>query len=213
MNQVVKMPRHLGPEKVEGMLGLEPGSLGPIPWLVMQEMAAGKKVEGIAAGLGVSESDLNKLIESVTLEVNGALGEAWQNGVSLLKATALLNEHSIAASWDSVEAMALEALAESVQKRQGVLGVKDSLEIAQAANRAQRRHRGEGQGSRVSVRMGGEGQDAEVELRGGNIGSIRLSLSSRVRQQLEQPRTIDVKANESREMLTLDDTRSIVSDQ
>jgi hypothetical protein len=89
-----------------------------------------------------------------------------------------------------------------------------ALEIAQAANKAVRRHAGEGMGSRTNIRVGnGNGADLDLEIKSGNLGSVRLSLSPRVRAQLETPRTIegDVIQKEDKQMLSLDETRGLAT--
>jgi hypothetical protein len=48
------------------------------------------------------------------------------------------------------------------------------------------------------------------EVQGGNLGSIRMSLSTRVQAQLEQPRVIDAEPKQAdRRMLTIEEIRNV----
>lgn len=210
--------RFATPEDVERVLRLEGGAMNPVAFLVMQEMAQGRSVKTVALGLDVSESDLDTLCDSVTGDTGGTLGGTWQNGVAYLKSMLIGNAQTIAQGWDALEAMTLDSLARKVQEAGQNLPTKDAVAIAQIANKAIRRHSGEGGGgprTNINVNRGsgfGE-EDMSLELRSGNLGSIRLSLSTRVRAQLEQPKTIEVETRQTagaREMLDLEATRKLV---
>lgn len=212
------LSKFVTPEMVEKVLGMEKGSVNPFAFLVMQEMAQGRSLGTIAAGLDISESDLDDLCDSVTGGPDGTKNELWRNGVAFLKSTLIGNQQTIAQGWDALESMTVEVLAKKVQDAGALLPTKDALAIATIANKAVRRHAGEGQGARVNVgisRPTGMGEeDMSLELRSGNLGSIRISLSSRVRAQLEKP-VIEGSVNrvEVREMLDLEATRQLVQEK
>lgn len=206
---------------VERVLGLKEQSMSAIAFLVMQEQAQGRSLRSVAEGLDVSESDIDELADSITEGEGGTKNELWRNGVAYIRSTLIGNQQIMARTWDSLEAMTLETLASKVQSAGAALSTKDALAIAQVANKALRRHNGEGQSrnqTNVSIvnRPTGMGEeDMSLELRSGHMGSIRLSLSSRVRAQLERPVVIEgeVKRAEEREMLDLDSTRKLVNGQ
>jgi hypothetical protein len=192
--------------------------MNPVAFLVMQEMAQGRSTRTVALGLDVSESDLDALCDSVTGDEGGTKGPTWQNGIAYLKSMLIGNQQTIAQGWDALEAMTLDSLARKVQDAGMSLKVSEAVSIAQVANKAIRRHSGEGGGgprTQVNINRGNgfAEEDMSLELRSGNLGSIRLSLSTRVRAQLEQPKTIEVEARQSagnREMLDLEETRKLV---
>lgn len=207
--------RYLTSERAAVAVGLDKDRIEPIAWLVIQELAYGKEPADIAKGLGISEEDLNGLAIATTDESEGLAGQLWNALVVLCRATTNMNLNTVAVGWDSLEAMAVHRLAELIQAGGATMSPKDALAIANAANKATRRHNGEGQ-SRTSLtvmnRSGNGGGDMSLELKGGHLGSIKLSLSTRIQQQLATPRVIDGESRAvDRRMLSLDETREVVN--
>lgn len=211
MNQIAK---YLTPKVVEQGLGLPAESIDSFSFLVMQELAKGVKPEAIAKELEVDESELHKLADSVTGGPGGLEHEVWRGGVTLIRSISLANQQVMGNGWDALEAMAVHRLAVAMQDAGEKVSIRDALAISQAANRAIRRGAGEGAGKASLLRPppgGGEG-DMTLNIQGGNIGSIRLSLSTRVQEQLGQVKQIDVEA-QPRRMLTIDEIRNVKSDR
>jgi len=206
------MKRFMGPRELEGVMGWPAGSVSGIAWLVIQELSRHRPVEKVADGLDVEIEDLDDMIREITGEPEGHKGTSWQNAVIVVRSVEMMNHNTMATGWDAIEAMALNRLGDSLNAIGDKLDPMKALEIAQAANKAQRRHLGEGnRGASVSVRTGANGElSADVELPAGNLGSIRLSLSQRVRDQLGEAKTIDAKPNAERRMLSIEDTRSLL---
>lgn len=211
MNQIAK---YVTPQLVEQSLGLAPESIDSFAFLVMQEQAKGVETRLIAKGLEVDESELDLLADSVTGGPGGLQHELWKQGVILIRSITLANQQAIGTGWDALEAMAVNRLARVVQEAGDRLSTKDAVAIAAMANKAVRRGNGEGAPPRASLSIhnpnrGGDGMT--LELTGGNLGSIRMSLTQRVQEQLEQPRIINAepKEGEGRRMLTLEETRNV----
>lgn len=203
---------------LERVLDWEPGRVDPVSWLVIQEFANDVSPETIAKNLRIELSELREMAEAVTQETGGYESTAWKNAVLVVKATMTMNHQMIATGWDGIEALAIQRLGRFMQENGASMTVKDALEIAQVANKANRRHLGEGGrgGVSLSVKQGGAGNpsDLDLELKSGNLGSIRMSLSHRVQAQLANPRIIDVEGHRvDREMLSLDETRKLVDEK
>jgi len=211
MNQIAK---YVTPGMVEKMLGLPGGAIDSFAFLVMQEMAKGVEVERIAKELQVDESELDLLADSVTGGPNGLKHDLWKAGVVTIRSINLANQHVMGQGWDALEAMAVNRLAQAVQDSGERLSLKDAASIAQLANKAVRRGNGEGPrnpGLMTRPPSGG-GEEMTLNIQGGNLGSIRLSLSARVQSQLEQPRTVDAVPVERR-MLTIEEIRNVKSER
>lgn len=214
---MTELASHLDPKVVEAEVGLVPGSLVPIAWMILQEMAAGREVEHVAAAIRANESEINDLIDSCTGTVGDASRNLWQDAITLIRSVKIANAQKIEAGWDSLEAMTVHALSTKVKAMGPALGVKDALAIASIANKAVRRDRGEG-ASRPNGAAGNRGGGGDIrmgiELNSGHIGSIRMTLSARVQQQLSTPRVIDQEVNGgTRAMLTMDATRKLLEDE
>ncbi len=209
----MEIARIMTPGALEKVMEWSPGTVDPIGFLILSECAQGVKVKDIASGLGIEIEDLESLAETIAGQ-GGTESQNWKNAVMILKASVVMNQQTITGGWDGIEAMAVQRLGQFMNAQGSNLSVKDALEIAQVANKANRRHLGEGVrgGTNITVRQGGGGNsDLDMELRSGNLGSIRMSLSQRVQAQLATPRTIDQETRESnREMLSLTDTRNLV---
>lgn len=207
MNQIAK---YVTPGLVEKALGLPGGAIDSFAFLVMQEMAKGVEPQAIAKELQVDESELDLLADSVTGGPGGLQHELWKGGVVTIRSINLANQQVMGQGWDALEAMAVNRLAQVVQDSGERLSIKDAAAIAQMANKAVRRGQGEGQrGASLLTRPpSGGGDEMTLNIQGGNIGSIRLSLSARVQAQLEQPRVINAQPTERR-MLTIDEIRNV----
>lgn len=188
------------------------GIVSPVAWLVIQEAAAGRTYELIAKGLGVNQIDLDEMAQEITGQVEGTAGDKWANAILVVKSVSNLNLHTAATGWDAIEAQAVNRIGEALNRLGDTLDPMKALEIAQVANKAVRRHNGEGHGNRTSIHVGTPGgTDMDLEIKSGHLGSVRLSLSARVRAQLETPRVIDGEVNrEKKDMLSLTETRQLV---
>lgn len=206
---------YLTATRLEQAVGLEAGSIEPIAFLVIQELAKGLSAEDIAKGLGVSEEELNGIASATVADSKGLVAEQWLACVTLVRATEAMNQNTVEAGWDALEAMAVNRLADLVHSSGSTMNVKDAVAIANMANKATRRGRGEGKAGNTSIsvmnrQQPGGGSDMSLELKGGHIGSIRLSLSARIQEQLTTPRTIEGRVTD-RKMLSLDEAREVVN--
>ena len=211
MNQIAKF---ITPAGVEKAVGLPGGSIDSFGFLVMVEMAKGVPVTLIAKGLDCDQAALDALADSITGGPGGIGADLWKACVVTIRSINLANHQSIGAGWDALEAMAVNRLAQFVSDAGANLSPKDAVAIASMANKAVRRQAGEGGAGRTSVSIHapmGQGAEMAFEVEGGNLGSIRMSLTPRVRAQLEQPKVIEGKANEAddRRMLTIDEVRNV----
>lgn len=199
-------------------MGLPVGAVSPLAWMVLKQEAAGAHLAILAAELGVSHDDLLALKDATTQLKGDDSETVWQRGVVALKTAAIMNAN-VGQTWDAVESMAVEKLANGLSAMKGNGNAAEMLAIATAANKAARRNRGESSGSpRTSTHIhvpGGSG--GEVELSSGNLGRIHLRLAPAIQAQLSNPaRVIDHvskqpagKINEF-QMLGLNDTRKLV---
>ncbi len=213
MKKAVPFGTMLSSRQLEEMLGIEAGSFSPIAWLVIQEFARGRTTKDIAESLGVSAEELDSLRDDTThLEGEESI-ELWQKGVMTLQTVARLNQITVENTWDAVEAMAVGKLATELQNMKSNGDPMQMLTIAEKANKAIRRGRGEGHtgGVKIDVRPG----SGDVTLRSGELGMIRLNLSPAVKEQLSRTtRVIDVSPNRPKvlanaKMLDLSETRKI----
>lgn len=212
LNRIAKF---VTPGMVEKAVGLPGGSIDSFGFLVMVEMAKGIQVTAIAKGLEADVAAIDALADSITGGPGGIGHDLWKACVVTIRSINLANHQSIGAGWDALEAMAVNRLAQFVDDAGPNLSPKDAVAIASMANKAVRRQAGEGGGagrSGVSIHAQmGQGAEMAFEVEGGNLGSIRMSLTPRVRAQLEQPRTIEGKANDAddRRMMTIDEVRNV----
>lgn len=221
-----RIQSRITPAVAESVMGLEAGSIQAVAWLVLQAEADGVTIEDIATSLSVTVEQIQALKLATTGEEEGEESEQiWLKGIVAIRTSRHLNTQSISQGWDSLEAMALEKLNAQMQELKTNGDPDKMLAIAVAANKANRRMQGEGNGSRGGkgpmLGSGNHGgNDIDISLSGGNIGSIRLQLSPRIQSQLSDPgRVIDGVANnaaqgkrltDSLQMLKLGETRSLV---
>ena len=211
MNQIAK---YATPGLVEKLVGLPGGSIDSFAWLVLQEQARATPDSEIAKALSVDVSELDLLADSVTGGTGGVNNDLWKAAIVSLRSISLANQHAIGAGWDALEAMAVDRLASVISDMDGKVTIKDAVAIAAMANKAVRRGQGEGS-TRASlhVKAGSDGGgEMTLDVKGGNIGSIRLSLSTRIQEQLQAPRVINQEPMAERRMLTLEETRNVKSD-
>lgn len=198
------------------MLGLPAGSFAPVAWLVIQEMAAGTPVRTIANGLGITEEDLIALRDATTGKEGDESKDIWLQGILTIKTAARLNQTTVHAGWDAIEAIALQKAHSQLMAMQTNGDLDQMMAIADKANKATRRSQGEGRktGSGVSINVNNTTGDMEAELASGDLGFIRLRVSPAVAAQLQRPeRVIDGNVNrpsvlKNMEMVSLDDIRS-----
>lgn len=201
----------LTPKEVERAVGLPDGSLEPVAWMILQEMAAGRGKGEVAVAVRSTESELDAYIDSVTGQVGAASAQLWASAQAYIVSRKIMNAQSIELGWDSLEAMTLSVLAQRVSNLGPALPMKDALAIATLANKALRRGRNEGpsQERKNGMTPGSESEIAAA-MRSGNVGSIRLNLSIRVQQQLEKNKSEEIRTE--RQMLTLEATRKLADD-
>lgn len=209
-------------EIVAEMMGVAAEAVGPVAWLTIQEEASGVTRKQIAKNLGVEETDLIALRDSVTGVENESSEEIWQRGVLTVKTAMLVNTTQVATGWDAVEAIAVDKLAKSLNDMKTSGDPMKMLAIATQANKALRRRNGEGPGqsgrNSTNIQVNNMNGNAELELQSGNLGTLRLNLSPKVQAQLTNPdRVIDgvvrkqtPAATGDLKMLGLRDTRSLV---
>lgn len=209
MNQLT---RYVTPELVEKAVGLPAGSIDSFGFLLMQELAKGVSAAQVAKELQVEEANLDELADSITGDTKGLAGDLWKACVVTIRSISLANHQAIGRGWDALEAMAVDRLARVIQDSGVGLTVKDAVAIASLANKAVRRQAGEGGARGISIHTPpGQGADMAFEVNGGHLGSIRMSLSTRVQAQLEQPKVIngETKSQDDRRMLTIEEIRSV----
>lgn len=163
----------------------------------------------LAAYLGVSSEDLEALVD----EIESAMGENIWSLMILEERTRLaLDSKALrASSWDRIEAVAIEKLGQLVQADR-IRDPDKLLAIAKVANQAVRPGHGgtaakSGEGGQVNVGiniLGGE----DNKLQTGDLGQITLTLSSRVRRQLERPKEATSILAES-QMLDVKELREV----
>lgn len=220
MTQMSNISARMTPIQVAELMGLEEGfSLPPVAWLVIQEEAAGVTRAMIAKTLNVTIEALDELRDAITGKEGEESVTTWQQGIVALKTAEMLNTRQIGTGWDAIEAMAVNKLANQLTNMKTDGDPDMMLKIAAAANKATRRHKGEGQGQRVGIQVNANvaNGDANVELQGGHLGSIRLNLSPRIQAQLGNPsRVIDVTPRQvngesslNLQMLKLGETRNL----
>lgn len=220
--------QYVTPELVEELLGVGKGSLGSIGWLVIQEQATGTSRAAIAKALGCSEAELLALRDDI-LQATGEEAESrWLQGVMAVQTANRIQVIQAENGWDALEAMAIDKLGRSLNQMTTNGDPEIMLRIAQTSNKAIRRRRGEGPGTRgagvTSVTVnGGMGTDNfGVELKSGHLGTLKLNISPRVQAQLANPeRVIDGVAKpvepvaagrqDDLQMLSLNDTRQLVT--
>lgn len=184
----------------------------PVAWVMMQAEAFGQSREVIATSFGVTMDMLAELVGELIQAPNlETAHEVWDVGVIALKVAQTQTTQVLATTWDQVEAMAIAKLADAIQNVAGANADPMKLaSIAKTANSAVRRSQGEGHGRGV----GGPAPTVDLELQSGDLGSIRLRLSTRVRDQMNNPnRVIDVTPNKpvggELQMLRLKEIRPI----
>jgi hypothetical protein len=137
--------------------------------------------------LGVTVDDLEEIVESVEEQYWEGV---WEELLVEGKVSLALNSNIMRSSkWDELESVSLQKLNKLVMA--GAVRSADSLlAIANAANRANRSNdkgRSPAMAQTVNVILGEQAHENEeggVTLPSGNMGTIRLSLSSRVQRQL-----------------------------
>lgn len=190
----------VSPVMVEKAMEWESGRVGSVAWLMIQEMAQGASLVDMSRGLNVDVEDLVALIEHTTGLEGEAATQVWTQALIAMRAAIAANQNQIQHGWDSIEALAVEKLGKSLAEMKTNGDPIKMLSIATAANKAIRRHQGEGSGQSVKVSVtqpvDGKGGDMSVELKSGTLGSMRLSLSAKIQAQLGDPsRVIDAVAN------------------
>lgn len=210
----------VSPSVVESAMEWEEGRLTTVSWLLIQEMAKGVRIEVVAEGMGVGLEDMIALVEHVTQEEGEKALGAWGNAVVALRAAIVSNANQVSYGWDSIEAIAVEKLGRSLSEMKSNGDPLKMLTIAEKANKAIRRGRGEGNSHSTTIQVGGSDRGGvDVELKSGHLGTVmRLSLSPRIQAQLGDPsRVIDSVANKATSgqlplsMLGLKETRELAS--
>ncbi len=209
----------LSAEQLCEIVGLAKGSLGPMAWLVIQELAAGASLKGIGESLGCTLEELIQLRDDVTGKTEKESEELWGQCVLTLKMASRLNQQSVAGGWEAVEAIALQKVHATLMETKSNGDLTQMMGIATQANKAIRRQAGEGQpggrsGSGMSLRVNPNTGDMEAELNSGDLGFIRLRIHPTVAQQMSAPeRVIDGTVRkpsmlQNMEMIGFDDTRA-----
>lgn len=206
-------------QAAEGVVIQKKEDWPPIAWMILQCEAEGRERDGLAKQLGIAVEDIDTLVaDLIQAEDQAASEQIWQVGVIALKTAAMQVTQVIGKTWDQIEAMAIEKLAEAIQGVNGKAVDPEKLAgIAKIANSATRRNQGEGQrggfGGSTTERAG---SNLEVELKSGDLGSITFRFSPRVAAQMQNPnRVIDLQANREErpesgmEMLRLKEIRPI----
>lgn len=181
---------HMTPGQLEELVGWRVGSVTAVAWLLIQEMAKGSSPELVAKGLGVTEKDLQDIVDQTTGLTGPESQSAWNDGMIVLKTASRLNSHAVDSSWEAVEALAITKLHGSMAAM-GSNGDPDTmLKIAMTANKAIRRGRGEGNGSGgASIHLNSEG-GISATIKSGNLGFISLQLSPAIRNQIQKPEKV-----------------------
>ena len=221
MGQVIRMMQEQAAEQGQGIEVLGEEHWPPIAWVLIQAEAAGQTKEQLAQQLGVEVENVLELIKGL---IQGAESESqafalWDVGVVALRSTFVTANQVLATTWDQVEAMAIEKLAIAIQNVNpaGADPLK-LMQIASTANKAVRRQQGEsgqaGRSNTSSVGRMAEESAMELELQSGDLGSLTIRLSPRVRAQMASPhRVIDSVAREVRTpvaKIDLKTTREII---
>lgn len=203
--------------QVEELMGVDGGSLGPIGWLVIQEESRGTERADIAKSLGVGIDDVEAMIHAVCKGVDKKESALiWMKGLVALRTAAMMTQGAIRQGWDTVEAMAVEKLGNHLAKMTTNGDADQMLKIATSANKAIRRGMGEG-GDQRNRGPGGMQAEFGLTLKSGELGSIHLQLSPRIREQMQRSdRIIDVTPKDSNlgnsAMLGLNETRGLVEE-
>lgn len=160
--------------------------------------------EALARALGVTVGDIEEVVSSVD-ESNG---EGTWNALVVEERTRLALESAPmrANAWDRIESIALSKLGILVEQGR-VVKASELLAIATAANRA---HRFDGSGSSGGGKGNQEGNqqmpgvnvfvqqvtgagsvESGAELQAGNLGTMKLSLSHKIQQQIAKQEPVD----------------------
>ena len=174
----------------------------------------------LANALGVMAEDL----EDVVVQVEAAFGDGIWNLLILSGRTELaLESKAIRSSrWDHLEALAVSKLVTLVE-RGAVKNASELLAIAATANRATR-HSPNGDNAErggasqtqggITMNIFGGGNVPKGDLPGaGDLGTIQLSLSSRVKRQLAAPKSDEARVLQDSKMLNAEDLRGLVRRQ
>lgn len=190
-----------------------------IAWVIMQAEAQGDGREKIAENLGINESDIEDMVAGLMATEDTTLANSlWGVGIVTLKTAATAAGQVLTRTWDQVEALAIEKVAQGIQNLPGnKLDPMQMAQIAAIANKAVRRNQGElgGRGAPGGAQVPGN-QPMEIELQSGEVGSITLRFGTKIMEQLQAPeRIIDVSANKptsspNREMLKLKEIRGAI---
>lgn len=213
--QAIQIGSMLTANQLCELIGLPAGSFSPMAWLVLQEMAAGTPTKTIAASLDITEDDLITLRDGATKLTDTESQDLWLQAILTIKTAARLNQQTVHAGWDAIEAIALKKAHGALMATQSNGDLDQMMRIAGQANKAMRRSQGEGgKAGGTSIRVNAGTGDIEAELSSGNLGFIRLRVSPAVAAQLQSPdRVIDGKINrpsilKNMEMVSLEDIRS-----
>lgn len=215
----VRFSSHVTVDVIARIMGLPVDRFEALAWLVMQEEAAGVARETIAAELETGVEEVEALIESVTGLSGAEAQQLWSIGIIALRTASHLNEHTINRGWDTVEALAINKLAEQLATMRGNGDADQMLRIAAAANKAIRRSKGEGNGMKKFGDAPPSG--ATVTLQSGDLGTMSLTFSPAIQAQLGNPnRVIEGVASNAKKagenslknlsMLGLNETRGLV---
>lgn len=216
LGQVIQMMISQAPE---GVMIQPKEEWPPVAWMILQCEAEGRERKGLAEQLGIQTEDIDQLVADLIQADDQAASElVWGVGVIALKTAAMQVTQVIGKTWDQIEAMAIEKLAEAIQNVSGKAADPQMLAgIAKIANAATRRNQGEGRPGFGGSHRPGVGSQVDVELQSGDLGSITFRFSPRVAAQMSNPnRVIDLKANvvdgmdlKGMEMLRLKEIRPI----
>lgn len=141
--------------------------------------------ERLAAGLGCESKDLQEIVEQ--------FGDDWPQLVLLERVGLGIDSASMRdATWDKLESATMRKLLVLVESDK-VTSAMELLAIAKAANQAGRGNRSAGMKNQppgdvhIGIGIGGQTPGNGV-LPAGDLGSIQLTLSHRVRDQLSEVR-------------------------
>lgn len=172
----------------------------------------------LAYQMGVEPQDL----ESIIADVENEFGEGTWSELIIEGRTQLALHSTIlrSAKWDKVESIALTKLMTLVEENK-IRSAESLLAIASAANRAARTNERNGKNgnsveSTVNLVFNGaqesdmaDGKNNGVTLRAGDLGTITLSLSARVKAQLEREKRETGSLLKTSKMLDAKELRSI----
>jgi len=161
---------------LEAQLGEAKDSMSQLVYVLVQALASGGTVESVAKGLQVEEEELQSLIEEMNKKE-----QQFDRAIALLRIDQFGSDKIRDFGWDDLEKVVLEKL------RRVMPSIRDPevlVKIAVAANRAKRST------DPVPGYSNQRADNTTVVLEGGDLGVMRISVTNRIAEQLQQPSSI-----------------------